>query len=162
MKNILLVLSVVGFAVAADAAPPAGNGPNRDSVLGGGKSISDIFNVVAHSGPHGEAAFGHLKAQNVNGYASAFDLEAEVTCLRVDGDLATIGGRLTKLDNSLGYTLDLFPGVIQYVKDGRATGTADAISYQFPVTAIPTSCPAPSEVYTVFPLLQGNINVHDE
>jgi hypothetical protein len=161
MKRILLVLSV-GFSVSVGAAPPPGNGPDRDSVLGGGKSYSDIFNVVAHSGPNGEAAFGHLKAQNVNGFATPFDIEADVTCLRVDGDLATIGGRLTKLDNSVGYTLDVYPGVIQYVKDGRATGTADAISYQFPVTYIPTSCPAPSDVFTVFPLLQGNINVHDE
>ena len=161
MKRILLVLSV-GFSVSVGAAPPPGNGPDRDSVLGGGKSYSDIFNVVAHSGPNGEAAFGHLKAQNVNGFATPFDIEADVTCLRVDGDLATIGGRLTRLDNSLGYTLDLYPGVIQYVKDGRATGTPDAISYQYPVTVIPTSCPPPSDVYTVFPLLQGNINVHDE
>ena len=129
--------------------------------MGGGKSFSDIFNVVAHSGPNGEAAFGHLKSQNVRGFAYAFDVEVDVTCLRVDGDLATIGGRATKLE-APGYSIDTTPGVIQFVRDGRATGTPDAISYQFPVNYIPTSCPAPSAAYTIFPLLEGNINVNDE
>ena len=160
MKRMLFVFTVA-FSTAATAAPPAGNGPNRDSVLGGGKSHSAIFNVVAHSGPNGEGAFGHLKVQNVRDYTPPFDIEVEVTCLRVEGDLATIGGRATKLENAF-YPIDQYPGVIQFVRDGRSTGTPDAISFQYPVTNIPTSCPAPNAALIVFPLLQGNINVQDE
>ena len=163
MKRTALCFALA-LATTASAAPPPGHGPDRDSVLGGGKSHSDIINVAAHSGPNGAAPFGHVQARNVNGYDYEFDIEFDVTCLRVSGAVATIGGRTTKLVAPPPYNIDDYPGVIQFVFDGRSTDTPDAISFQFPVTYIPTpaTCPEPSTVYTIFPLLQGNFNVVDE
>jgi hypothetical protein len=161
MKRLALFVALA-LSATVNAAPPPGNGPDRDYVLAGGRTSTDIFNVVAHSGPNGEAAFGHFQAKNVHGFTYDFDIEFDVTCLRVSGGLATIGGRTTKLVAPPPYNITDYPGVIVFVRDGSVTGTMSAISYEFPVTYIPASCPAPSDVYMIFPLLQGNINVHDE
>src|SRR2546421_7919990 len=96
MKRTALFVPLA-LSATVNAAPPPGNGPDRDYVLGGGRTYSDIFNVVAHSGPNGEAAFGHFQAKNVHGFAYDFDVEFDVTRLRVSGNLATICGPTTKL-----------------------------------------------------------------
>ena len=93
-------------------------------------------------------------------YPVEFDVEGEVTCLRVLGNMAVVGIRNTKLE-AAGYSISAFPGTIQYVTDGALLGIPDAISYQFPITTVPTVCPIPSIAFTIFPMTQGNFVVQD-
>ena len=153
--TLLLVSAAAAFALAGSAA--AGT---QDHVLGGGKSATDIINISAHSGPLGENPWGHLQAEDQPIFPTEFDIEGDVTCLRVLGNTAVIGIRNTKLE-AAGFPISVFPGTLQYVTDGAMLGIPDAISFQFPVTAVPMTCPVPSMVFTIFPMTQGNFNIQD-
>jgi hypothetical protein len=158
MKRLPLLLSMsaaLAFAFAGSATADT-----QDHVLGGGKSVTDLINISAHSGPAGESPWGHLKAQNQPAYPVHFDIEGNVTCLRVLGNTAVLGIRNTKLE-ATGYPPSVYPGTIQFVTDGALLGIPDSISYQFPVTFVPTVCPVPSMAFTIFPMTQGNFVVQD-
>jgi hypothetical protein len=84
--------------------------------------------------------------------------EGVVTCLRVDGNRASIGflADYTMYDPSL----PLFPVVI-YIEDVGATG--DRFATELPAE-VPTSCPDPDEVLDSTPgqvLIRGDFVVHD-
>jgi len=153
--TLLLVSAAAAFALAGSAA--AGT---QDHVLGGGKSVTDLINISAHSGPLGENPWGHVSAHNQPAYPVEFVVEGDVTCLRVLGNTAVIGIRNTKLE-AAGYPINVYPGTLQYVTDGAMLGIPDAISYQFPITTVPTVCPVPSMVFTIFPMTQGNFVIQD-
>lgn len=157
--KVLPLLLTMSAAVALVFAGTA-TADQQDKVLGGGKSVTDKINISAHSGPAGESPWGHLKAQNLPSYPVPFDIEGDVTCLRVLGNTAVLGIRNTKLE-APGYPPNLYPGTIQYVTDGALLGIPDSISYQYPVATVPMICPIPSPVFTIFPMTHGNFVVQD-
>lgn len=151
-----LALAFAGNAAAAD-----------DKARGGGKTINDIFNLSAQSGPLGQGATGHMHAKNTHMFEGVpffdFELGFEVTCMTTVGHLAAIGGRTTHL-SVLGfpaYNPQNFPGMLFYVEDNQALGIPDEISYEFPLATVPTICPPPNPAISQFPLTNGNINVVD-
>jgi hypothetical protein len=162
--KLVVALAAAGLLLlpaGVTTAAPGPGGPGRDFALGGGKTETDIFNIAVHAGPNGEDARGHMKARHNPAFEDfTFDIEGEVTCLRVVGNRAAIGGRLTK---SIVNGEPFFPnleGFLFYVEDnGNKKANPDRISFQFLIAAPPVTCPNPGT--TQFPMTQGNIIVHD-
>lgn len=164
MKGLPLLLALSATFALAFAGSAAAAG---DKANGGGKTINDIFNLSAQSGPLGQDATGHMHAKNTRMFEGTpfldFELGFDVTCMTTVGHLAAIGGRTTQLE-VLGfpaYNPQTFPGMLFFVEDNSALGLPDEISFEFPLTTIPTICPPPNPATSQFPLTNGNINVVD-
>ena len=52
MKGLTLLLLSAAAAIMFAGSATAGS---QDHVLGGGKSVTDLINISAHSGPNGES-----------------------------------------------------------------------------------------------------------
>jgi hypothetical protein len=126
-----------------------------DQTFGAGVSAaSDPFAFSAQSGPNGENPRGWVV---VGGILS--NSEGPVTCLRVEGNLATIGARIERSFNAglIGQ------GIIGYSRDnGPFTngGPVDSGAVSG-VPAPPTSCPAPDPVQASIPLF-GELTNRDD
>ena len=160
-RLIVLGVTVVCLSFGASVAAAA-TGP---TVLGGGKTATDIFSINAHSDVPliGGAATGHLIAKENPAVRDlfTFDITGDVTCLRVLGNTAVVGGTVTEdLLNGQPFFPN-FHGFLFYVTDnGNQLGLPDTISYEFVIPASPgAACPLPNPVLTIFPLTQGNVNV---
>jgi hypothetical protein len=161
-QALLLALSAALALSFAGSAAAAG-----DKAIGGGKTLNDIFNLSAQSGPLGQNASGHMRAKNTRMFEDTpffdFELGFDVTCMTTVGHLAAIGGRTTHLA-VLGfpnYNPQTFPGMLFFVEDNQALGIPDEISFEFPLTTVPAICPPPNPATSQFPLTNGNINVVD-
>ncbi len=152
-------LLVVAFAFAALPAIAAathsdGSSPSSQDFVTG-SALFDIVDahvvVAAHSGPSGEDPHGHFSLDQGVG-----DLEfwARVTCLKVVGNLAVIGGETVKSKSGV----PAGTGFLQYVQDNGEPGDLDA-SHTVPSAQVPTTCPAPTP--GVFVRDRGNYVVHD-
>src|SRR5438045_7853280 len=102
----LLVLTLLCFALPSTAqnslAQPATSDinsrasvdPSLQMALGGGKLATadgtDIatFNVAAHSGPLGTNARGHVHAKTVQSLPVSQEIDGDVTCITVVGNIA--------------------------------------------------------------------------
>src|SRR5436190_23724556 len=83
---IAAVLSALAFGASAAA------GATGQTVLGGGKTATDIFSINAHSDTPvvGGAATGHLTAKEnpIFRTVETFDFDGDVTCMRAIGNTA--------------------------------------------------------------------------
>jgi hypothetical protein len=153
----LLLSLALGMSVA-NATHNTGEGPpNRDFARGTVESISETqTHVNAISGPLGENPQGHfyVERKQPEGAAPALDYRGDVTCLRVDGNRAAIGGEVTqsKLGNIAEGT-----GILITVVDNGEPGDADFATVVGLPTP-PTTCPPER-----FPNIgqRGNFVVHD-
>ncbi|MGH3104636.1 MAG: hypothetical protein ACRDN6_11145 [Gaiellaceae bacterium] len=152
-KRPLLLLFATLMFVAVPAI--AGGSPQSgDSATGSAKfAVVEAHVVVsAHSGPLGEDAHGHFSLDQGVG---DIQLWAEVTCLNVQGNLASIGGVTVKSRSGL----PAGTGVLQIVQDVGSPGDMDR-SQTFIVATPPVVCPAPFP--PGFEADQGNYVVNDE
>jgi hypothetical protein len=152
--TLLLLSAAVAFALAGSA--------NADFAAGGGKTVTDIFNLAAHGGPLGENAYGHMHARDNPSAPIEFEFRGDVTCMRVIGNNAVVGGPITHFEQVGFPNPQLYHGFTFYVTDNSMLGIPDAISYQFVLFAPPPVCPLPSSVLTIFPVTQGNVVVRDD
>jgi len=168
MKQRMLVFAATAAGVlvlaAAATASHGPGGPNRDFAAGGGKTVSDQFNINAHSGPLGQFARGHLRSSNTPASPLEFVVNGDVLCLSTLGNVATIGGRTTDFEASdFGFIGDesVWQGFRFTVEDRSAVGLPDEISNEIIFLTPQTVCPPPNPLLTSFPVMQGNVVVHD-
>ncbi len=81
--------------------------------------------------------------------------QARVTCLRVEGNEATIGGVITKSNFP---TIPEGGGIVFYVQDNGEPGAGTDEFFAHGQPDVPTSCPAPADT---IPPTNGNIEVHE-
>jgi hypothetical protein len=158
--SALLVVLGVGVAYATHSS---GQGPNHDFASGTGQfRVQENFldfdiHVNAKSGPMGEDPQGDFYFRSAASGVGAADIRGVVTCLRVVGNRAAIGGEITQArgDNPF---LEVGDGVLIYVADNGEPGTANDGLELFSQAAPPTVCPPPG---ATAPITGGNYVVHD-
>lgn len=154
----MLLLALVAAGVAYSAASPSANLRKQDRVYGGGHispgcfTNSDLcfeggrnFAVDVHAEGDGREAAGN----STYGAPGAFESHRSITCMRVNGSSAVVGGIIESGTNSM-------PGYwyVQYYVDrgGPALGNRDLVSPQFSDAAgspgwpvgFPYTCPSPT------------------
>jgi hypothetical protein len=144
------------FAPPAQASHRAGSGPPYDLVRGVGENIFNTqFVIDVRSGRLGENPRGHFSFQ-VPGLPPPFVNEGTPTCLRVDGNRATFGGRL---HNPVQTPAGPVGAVIVTVTDSRDPTAPDGVTF-WPVASAPAICPPPIPVPDDA-LVDGDVVVHD-
>ncbi len=156
------VRSVMAVAVALVVLAPgtAAAAPTHDSAKGGGILVSARFGFDAFIAPDGLPR-GSFSVTVPNGG----HLSGKVTCLTVQGNRATIGGRLEQVET--GDPLDelIFHGVIFMVEDNGhpEDGTSPDRMSPFIATPVPPPvCPPPlTGPFPFRTIRNGNIEVRD-
>ena len=168
MKKLLAVLTLalllslaLGVSVA-NATHSDGEGPNDDFVRGTATAPTGAkFHVNATSGPSGEDPKGHfyLEFKEAVSPRLPFDFRGEVTCLRVDGNRAVVGGRVTQSKGDLPGNPPEGSGFLIRIVDNGEPGDADLVSgVRVPGGGVPDVCP---DQTTTNPTERGNFVVHD-
>lgn len=152
------VESLYSFDPTLDPPP---NDPNRDVVVGGAQ---DAFNsnvgLSAHSGPLGEAPFGHVSLTQLVLPTPPFNpsqVRLRVICLAVAGNLAVVGGIVTESSSN---NAPPGTGFIAAIRDSMVPGGAgDGLTVQSGPAAF---CPFLLGMAAVSaPIVHGNLLVHD-
>ncbi len=171
----LALAALVATAGAALATHSGGKGPKRDlatgtgirtAVLPNGSDTRVMMGVSAHSGPSGENARGHFFVKRKTDPPVAgrpdLDFSGSVTCLRVIGNQAIVGGVVTK------DRLDLPNNQIEgtgflgaYIDNDQVSGDADDQSNSSPGLAPPGDVCPMSFFLPTAPFQQGNYVVHN-
>jgi hypothetical protein len=151
----LLVSVVIGVGVAS-ATHSNGAGPKQD-LVSGTSHFEDLgfdsqLHVNATSGPTGEDPRGHFVYRQSFLGITHEDISGTVTCVTVNGNVAGVGGEVTKSKNLF---VPEGRGVVISVED-RGHGEEDAASVFFTL-ATPTECPFLGTV----DFQKGNFIVHD-
>jgi hypothetical protein len=154
-------LSVVALSVLVLAAIPAfatakhspGKGPKHDLVVGSARFTTPVasIRITAKSGPNGENPRGHFFLAEFG-----WQFRGSVTCVRVVGNLASVGGRVTSSSGVGGPPVGI--GFIQFTQDNGSPGRNDRSHTTF-VASPPVTCPVPTT--PAFVLARGNYVVKD-
>ena len=168
MKKLLTALTLallaslalsIGAGVAG-ATHSDGQGPNKDFVTGTGQFLPETLDLEIHvnamSGPSGEDPKGHFFVRQAE--VLDIDFRGEVTCLRVDGNRATIGGEITQA--RAGDEILEGRGILLFVED-NGEGSNDSLDRaNVRITGSPPrTCPPPTLPPPRFE--KGNYTVHD-
>ena len=173
----LVVLAAIGAAIAHSTAGPNGQLAAQDRLWGGGGTepgcfVPDIgfcrvgptnFALDAHATASDRAAFGDRVGAG---------LREQVTCLRVDGRNASVGGIVTSDPENPSAVGDLF---LQFYVDSGSTPGADLVSpfYVGPgpsgwPAGFPDACPSPDTgapdlglFRSFIPVSRGDIVIQD-
>jgi hypothetical protein len=152
---MLAATSVVGLVAVGSVADAAS--ATRDSVVASGTFFVEAypatlaFSVTARSDAAGLHPSGRLMLEVSPGNF----VYGKVTCLRIVGNQAYIGARVT---HSTGFMPD--PGLFIAVEDG-ASGTDLVNGATFtPLEPYATECPTTAIVHPVFPV-DGSVTVFD-
>ena len=140
-----VVLAAIPTIATAKHSPGngSGKGPKHDLVVGSARFTTPIARVRinAHSGPNGENPRGHFFLAQ-----AGWQLRGSVTCVRVDGNQASVGGP------------PVGSGFIQLTEDNGSPGRNDRSHTVF-VASPPVACPAPTT--PAFVLAKGNYVIKD-
>ncbi len=149
----LSVLVLAAIPTIATATHSPGKGPKHDQVVGSARFSVPVASVRidAKSGPNGENPRGHF-------FLSEFgwQFRGSVTCVRVVGHLASVGGRVSS-SSGVGAP-QVGSGFIQLTQDNGSPGRNDR-SQTIRVPSPPMTCPVPTT--PAFVLARGNYVVHD-
>jgi hypothetical protein len=153
MKRLLLAVLVALCLVVPIGA--SANPPNQDKVDG---TVEDIFPSTLHvnaiSDADGANARGHLWYEAYD--PAQIEVAGEVTCMNVQGNLATVGMRIDRSK------LPGFPGegngFLFIITDNGEPGDMDT-HLDIPQGSPPTSCPSP--FLFPYPHDHGNFIVRD-
>lgn len=160
---IVAVVAFVAIPGAAGANHSAGQGPKQDLAVGTGKieQFGTFVHANAHSEPDGTDAKGSFFVRQTF-HRLPLDFAGKVTCLRVTGNQAVVGGEVTRnypvepggvLPNPAEGT-----GVLIDMRDNDANGTPDTLNFTFR-PAPPEVCP-PLNTHQFGPV-EGQVIVHD-
>jgi hypothetical protein len=164
--TLVLVLTLMSPNMAGaqfmTRAPTVPGDPGLDTALGSGHVDSGgdeiLINLAAHSGPLGQNASGHYHLETIPGSAIPIELDVDVTCLNVVGNLAMVGGFVTKLVVN-GVPVSGVQGFLEPVQDNHLLGVPDMVGSISLMPNAPSICPPPTP--GTFAIDQGNIVVHD-
>ena len=150
---LLSILALAAIPTVATATHSPGKGPKHDLVVGSARFTTPVASVRinAWSGPNGENPRGHFFLKE-----GGYQFNGSVTCVRVAGHRASVGGRVTKSSGVGGPVVG--SGFVQFIEDNGSPGRSDR-SHTVRVASPPMTCPAP--VTPVFVLARGNYVVHD-
>jgi hypothetical protein len=157
MKRLSIValsaLVLVAIPAIAIAAQGPGKGPKQDLVAGSARFSVPVASVriTAHSGRNGQNPRGHFFLRQ-----SGWQFSGSVTCVRVVGKQASVGGRVAR-SSGVGAPA-VGSGFIQLIEDNGSPGRNDRSHTTF-VSSPPSTCPAPTT--PAFVLARGNYVVHD-
>lgn len=161
--TLLAAAACLGLAVASVPTVASAGGQKFDHVVGGGQNNPPASNNIVHfqinakSGPNGENPEGSFKITNTLDGPPTESYTAEVTCLNVQGDLATVVGRTTSQKNWDDREDSYF---LLRIKDvGQGSKTEDEIQ-TMRYLGDPTVCPDPVEPKPEA-ITHGNLNVKD-
>lgn len=164
MKLLLLTTTVLSATLLTGWAPPSNSAQNNhDQVQGsgennppGGNPIAQ-FQINAKSGPQGEDPSGHFSFKRKLDGGGTTKFRASVTCVRVEGNLASVVGLVERNHN------DPFPQgryyLVRLKDDGKGQFTLDEIQ-NGPYGADPAICPVPVEPRPEA-ITKGNIRITD-
>ena len=150
---LLSILALAAIPTVATATHSPGKGPKHDLVVGSARFTTPVASVRinAKSGPNGEYPRGHFFLEE-----GGFQFRGFVTCVRVAGNRASVGGRVTKSSGVGGPAVG--SGFVQFIEDDGSPGRNDR-SHTVRVPSPPMTCPAP--VTPLFVLARGNYVVKD-
>ena len=163
MKRLLaaLFLALVGALVVASGVASAD--PKQDLVSGTGHVVIEEaefdaqLHVNAKSGPTGEDPRGHFFLTRSQFGIEDIDFSGRVTCVDVNGDLAAVGGVVTKSKNP---SVPEGSGILINIED-RGSDAEDAAGV-FVTSLPPTEPPTNCEFSDASALATGgNFIVHD-
>jgi hypothetical protein len=163
MKRILAALTLallcsVALAVsAANATHSDGQGPKQSFAQGSMKFTSETFPAQIHVNAKDEIdPQGHWFIRQ-EGPGTGFDIDArgDVTCLRVDGNRAIIGGVVTQSNLP---SVPVGRGVVIEAVDNGEPGDADQARAFFVPSQLANTCP---DLPSTLPFQQGNFVIHD-
>ena len=154
-----LALATIGFVPGgAQADSPF------DHVVGGGQNNPPAGDNIAHfqvnvkSGPNGESPKGSFSFKRTDGGPPNQSYSADVTCLRVQGNLAFVVGIVTK--NKDGSNADVGTYRFLRLKDVGNGPTSDDEIQSGQYFGDPNVCPSPLEPKPDA-ITKGNIEIYD-
>lgn len=149
---VLPIVVVVAIPAGAIGAHGPGKGPKRDLVAGSAKFpvVAAHAHINAKSGPNGENPRGKFFLRQGN-----LQFRGSVTCMRVVGNRAAVGGRVNK-SNAAGPPVG--SGFVQHIEDNGSPGRNDRSQTVF-VPSPPMTCPVP--ITPFFVVARGNFVVRD-
>jgi hypothetical protein len=149
----LSVLLLAAIPALATAKHSPGKGPKHNLVVGSARFSVPVASVRinAKSGPNGENPRGHFFLTEFG-----WQFRGSVTCVRVVGNLASVGGRVTSSSGVGGPPVG--SGFIQLTQDNGSPGRNDR-SQTIGVPSPPMTCPVPTT--PGFVVAKGNYVVKD-
>lgn len=154
MKRTLLALAVTSALLAYAVTGATAGGP-KDSAVGGGKTFFGThIGFSAHDGPNGPS--GHVRTRNLEVPFGEF--LGHVTCLVVDGNMATIGYRVEKTETG---STEGQGRLLFVVDNGNPKGGTPVDLARGGNTTTPETCRDEVPDGPLMPLSHGNINVKD-
>ncbi len=150
---VLVAIPTIATAKTHSRKREGGKGPKHDLVVGSARFTTPLARVriSAHSGHNGENPRGHFFLAQ-----SGWQFRGSVTCVRVVGNQASVGGRVTKSGGVGGPPVG--SGFIQFTEDNGSPGRNDRSHTVF-VASPPVACPAPTT--PAFVLAKGNYVIKD-
>ena len=151
MKRFTVVAALAAAAaLGLSGSSPAASGPHAS---GGGKWAGGSCNFgFAANEPQPGKVQG---VANFNNCVGGYQYHAKVTCLRVEGNRATVGTVVTRSSNP---TIPPGSGIVLYANDNGEPGKAGDQFWAHPEENPREQCPAP---LMTTPLTNGNINVRE-
>jgi hypothetical protein len=143
MKRLSAALFlVIGLGCCGDTSPA---GPRTVEFVRPEGASSYLFGFRAHQSASGEIT-GYIVSRSGPDYSAPYIVEGRVTCIRVVGHRAAIGGELQQLLAEDISEASEERGWVFYVEDNRDhPGTPDRMSKHIYVSKDPiTNCPTPA------------------
>jgi hypothetical protein len=138
-------------------------GPKTVELRGANVRTSSYFGFHARQSASGEIT-GQIISMSAPDYTSPFLIEGRVTCIRLSGRRASIGGEVTRHSNEEIPDAPQYHGWIFYVEDNRdRPGVRDKISKHIWVYDAPTTdCPMPAADSATVDVTDGDVVVLNE
>jgi hypothetical protein len=138
-------------------------GPRTVELRGRTDQTSGIFSFSAHQSATGEIS-GHIISRSRPDYSSPFVIEGRVTCLRVVGNRASIGGEVDRNSSESIPDAPQYHGWVYFVEDNRGRpGVADRGRKYIYISIAPTKdCPTPLADSATVDVTDGDVIVSSE
>jgi hypothetical protein len=139
---------------------PTLSGPRTVELRRASYQTSAFFSFRAHQSATGEIT-GRILSRSAPDYVSPFLIDGRVTCVRVVGNRASIGGEVLRHSNEDIPDAPQYHGWIFYVEDSRGRpGVPDRISKHIWVYDAPTTdCPTPDADSATVDFTDGDVVV---
>lgn len=148
---------LIGLGCCGDTSPA---GPRTVEFVRPRGESSELFAFSAHQSASGEIS-GYIVSRSGPGYSAPYVVEGRVTCMRVIGHRASIGGELRRLLAEDISEASEERGWVFYVEDNRdRPGSPDRISKHIYVSNEPvTNCPTPGADSATEDVTDGDVVV---
>ncbi len=154
------LLLLIALGCCGESSPA---GPRTVEFVRPGGNSSRFFGFSAHQSASG-AITGYILSRSGPGYSSPYEIEGRVTCVRVVGHRASIGGELLRFSAEDISSAADYRGWVFYAEDNRGRpGTPDRISKHIFVSNAPTTdCPTPETDSATEDVSDGDVVVSSE